>query len=244
MVTHRAGAHRRRVVEPTPSRLPGRPRCHRSARQRENRPGSQPAEHADRTTEDGVDRLAPADVTMLLTDRGNVPMNTGAILLFGPGKGPNASALRDLLATRVTPIPRLRQRVQRLPVGCGAPIWVDDADFAIDRHLIDREVVDRPGDRELLDLAAELVCERLPLEHPPWRAYLVAGSPGGRVRALVLVVHHVMADGLGGLAVLRALADPGLAPLLREFPRRRPAYRSLAVDAARQRARQGHEPPR
>ena len=94
-----------------------------------------------------------------------------------------------------------------------------------------------PADRHLLDLAAELVCERMPLEHPPWRAYLVAGSPGGRVRALVLVVHHVMADGLGGLAVLRALADPGLEPLLREFPQRRPPYRSLAVDAARQRAR-------
>jgi hypothetical protein len=120
-------------------------------------------------------------------------------------------------------------------MGCGAPIWVDDAEFAIDRHLVDREVIDRPGDRHLLDLAAELICERMPLEHPPWRAYLVAGSPGGRVRALVLVVHHVMADGLGGLAVLHALADPGLEPLLREFPQRRPPYRSLAADAARQR---------
>jgi len=194
-------------------------------------------ESTNQTTGSRFDRLGPGDLTMLLTDRGQVPMNTGAILVFDAAYGPGPEALRAVLADRVAAIPRLRQRVQRLPMGCGAPIWVDDADFAIDRHLVDREVVDRPGDRHLLDLAAELICERMPLEHPPWRAYLVAGSPGGRVRALVLVVHHVMADGLGGLAVLRALADPGLEPLLREFPQRRPPYRSLAVDAARQRAR-------
>src|SRR6478752_5588010 len=194
-------------------------------------------ESTNQTTGSRFDRLGPGDLTMLLTDRGQVPMNTGAILVFDAAYEPGPEALRAVLADRVAAIPRLRQRVQRLPMGCGAPIWVDDADFAIDRHLVDREVVDRPADRHLLDLAAELICERMPLEHPPWRAYLVAGSPGGRVRALVLVVHHVMADGLGGLAVLHALADPGLEPLLREFPQRRPPYRSLAVDAARQRAR-------
>jgi diacylglycerol O-acyltransferase / wax synthase len=66
----------------------------------------------------------------------------------------------------------------------------------------------------------------------------VVDTPRGPVRALVLVVHHVLADGLGGLAVLRALADPGLDPPRRGFPQPRPSYRALAVDAARQRARQ------
>src|SRR6187402_924140 len=147
-------------------------------------------ESTDQTTGSRFDRLGPGDLTMLLTDRGQVPMNTGAILVFDAAYGPGPAALRAVLADRVAAIPRLRQRVQRLPLGCGPPIWVDDANFAIDRHLIDREVVDRPGDQQLIDLAAELVCERLPPGHPPWRAYLVAGSPGGDVRALVLVVHH------------------------------------------------------
>src|SRR6478752_3155583 len=114
----------------------------------------------------------PAPGLGVVTNDRQVPMNTGAILVFDTAHGPDPAALRAVLADRVAAIPRLRQRVQQLPIGCGAPIWVDDAAFAIERHLIDREVVDRPGDRQLLDLAAELVCERLPLDHPPWRAHL------------------------------------------------------------------------
>ena len=34
-------------------------------------------------------------------------------------------------------------------------------------------------------------------------------DPVGGQAALILVLHHVLADGLGGLAVLAALADPG-----------------------------------
>jgi hypothetical protein len=59
----------------------------------------------------------------------------------------------------------------------------------------------------------------------------------GRASALVLVAHHVMADGLGGLAVLSALADPGLPTPTGEFPRPEPSYPALALDAARQRVR-------
>jgi hypothetical protein len=42
-----------------------------------------------------------------------------------------------------------------------------------------------------------------------WLACLLA-DPVGRRTALVLVLHHVLADGLGGLAILAALADPGI----------------------------------
>jgi diacylglycerol O-acyltransferase / wax synthase len=191
----------------------------------------------DRSTESRFARLGPGDLTMLLTDRGNVPMNTGAIQVFEHAPGPVPAVLRTLLRERVVTVPRLRQRVQRLPLGCGRPVWVDDADFAVENHLVEREVSGATGPQELLDLAADLVCERLPLEHPPWRACVVVDSGSGLVVALIFVAQHVMADGLGGLAVLSALADPGLAPAGGVFPRRRPPYRDLVLDAARQRAR-------
>ena len=55
--------------------------------------------------------------------------------------------------------------------------------------------------------------------------------------ALVIVFHHVLADGIGGLAVLASLVDG--APESRDllFPRPRPSSRQLAVDAARGRIR-------
>ena len=182
-----------------------------------------------------ADRLTRDDLTMMLTDRGSVPMNTGAVLVFDDD-GPSPTQLQALLSDRVATVPRLRQRVHRPRLGGGLPVWVDDPGFTLEDHLVRRELegsADRPA---LLDIAAALVCERLPVSRPPWRAGVVVDSSTGLVTALVLVAHHVLADGLGGLAVLSALADPGLPARDAPFPVRRPTYRDLALDAARQRA--------
>ena len=167
-----------------------------------------------------IDRIGPMDLTVLATDRGSVPMNIGAILEFDTPGGPALAAVRAILSERVPTIPRLRQRLRRVPFGGGRPVWVDDPDFVLDRHLIEREWP-TPGDaRQLLDLAAKLLCQRLDTDRPLWQACLVTDPVGGQA-ALVLVLHHVLADGLGGLAILAALADPGLPAPPRTFPQPR-----------------------
>ena len=175
------------------------------------------------------------DLTVLATDRGSVPMNIGAVLEFDTAGGPSLAAVRAL-SERVPTIPRLRQRLRRVPFGCGRPVWVDDPDFVLDRHLLEREWPTPGGDRQLLDVAAELICQRLDTDRPLWRACLVTDLLGGQA-ALILVLHHVLADGLGGLAILAALADPGLPAPTRTFPQRPPQWRELAVDAAREKIR-------
>src|SRR5215217_8288002 len=188
----------------------------------------QTIDHSDRAP---IERLSPMDLTVLATDRGSVPMNIGAILEFDTAGSPSLAAVRALLSERVATIPRLRQRLRRVPFGGGRPVWVDDPDFVLDRHLIERDWP-TPGDaRQLLDLAAELLCQRLDTDRPLWRAWLVTDPVGGQA-ALVLVLHHVLADGLGGLAILAALADPGLPAPTRTFPQHPPRWRGLAVDAA------------
>ena len=166
-------------------------------------------ETAERFDGRRIDRIGPMDLTVLATDRGSVPMNIGAVLKFGTAVGPSLAAVRAVLAERVPTIPRLRQRLRRVPFGCGRPVWVDDPDFVLDRHLIERDWPAPGGDRQLLDVAAELLCQRLETDRPLWRAWLVSDPVGGQA-ALILVLHHVLADGLGGLAILAALADPGL----------------------------------
>jgi diacylglycerol O-acyltransferase / wax synthase len=182
-----------------------------------------------------IERLSPMDLTMLATDRGSVPMNIGAVLEFDPTNAHLWTEVRALLAERVPAIPRLRQRLRRTPVGCGRPVWVDDAGFDLDRHLTAGNWPAPGGSRELLDVAARLVCDRLDDRRPLWRACLITDSVGGR-SALILVFHHVLADGLGGLAVLATLADPGPQHSGPDFPRRAPRWDELAIDAARQRA--------
>jgi diacylglycerol O-acyltransferase / wax synthase len=155
---------------------------------------------------------------------------------FDTADGPSLAAVRALLSERVPTIPRLRQRLRRVPFGCGRPVWVDDPDFALDQHLLERDWPPTGGDRQLLDVAAELLCQRLDTERPLWRACLLTDPVGGRA-ALILVLHHVLADGLGGLAILAALADPGLRAPTRTFPQRPPQWRELALDAAREKMR-------
>jgi diacylglycerol O-acyltransferase / wax synthase len=189
-----------------------------------------------------IDRIVPMDLTVLATDRGSVPMNIGAVLEFDTAGGPSLAAVRALLSERVPTIPRLRQRLRRVPFGCSHPVWVDDPDFVLDRHLIEREWPTPGGDRKLLDVAAELICQRLDPDRPLWRAYLVTDPVGGQA-ALILVLHHVLADGLGRLAILAALADPELPAPTRTFPQRPPQWGELAVDAARDKMRVRIHPP-
>jgi hypothetical protein len=80
--------------------------CRRRWPHRRYRGGPGLARPSDLVT---VDRLRRADLTMLLTDRGRVPMNTGAVLVFdgGPFETDLAALLTD--------------RVNRPPLGAASP---------------------------------------------------------------------------------------------------------------------------
>jgi hypothetical protein len=65
---------------------------------------------------------------------------------------------------------------------------------------------------------------------PLWSIVLITDLADGGA-ALVVVLHHVIADGLGGLSVLAALLDPGLPPVDVLFPRAAPTRARLAREA-------------
>lgn len=183
-----------------------------------------------------VERASPMDMMELASDVGPVPRQVGAILVFAPGASLTASGVREALADRIRGIPRLRQQLVSTPPGCGRPVWVDDPDCDITRHV--HEVRSPPaGDEEaLLGVAAEAVTHPLPSDQPLWSATLVTGLAGDAC-ALIVVFHHVLADGMGGLAVLAGLVDGVASPAPRDFPRPKPSWRRLAVDAAAGRLR-------
>lgn len=189
-----------------------------------------------------VDRVSSNDLTQLATDVGPVAMNVGALLVLA-ADGAAPQRLRATLAERVMAIPRMRQRLEPVPRGLGRPVWVDVTDFD-PRIQIRSRSCPAPGDRAaLLDLATSLVIEPLPRDRPLWRAAIVTGLADGGC-ALVVVLHHVLADGIGGLAMLATLADPaGDSPPVSsaeggsdghpgrpDRPARRPSTRSLAED--------------
>lgn len=184
-----------------------------------------------------VERASTGDLTMLAADVGPAPLQVGAVLMVEPPPGqagPDAGLLREVISSRVPSVPRLRQRLVRVPVGCGRPIWIDDAAFDPAWHI--REQSGRPpGDETaVLAAAARILAEPLPLSRPPWSATVITGLPGARM-AMVLVFHHVLADGAGGLALLASLIDGAPPPAPTAFPRPVPSHRVLAAEAWRSR---------
>ena len=177
-----------------------------------------------------IERASSADLAFLAMEAGKAPQQFAAILLLEPSGNFSLPRLRQVISERILAIPRLRQRLIKVPVGCGHPVWVDDRDFDIDHHV--RSVSCRPpGDeRALFDTALSMIMEPLPRKAPLWSVVLITELADGRA-AVVVVLHHVLADGLGGLNVLAAIIDPGVEPASVPFPRPLPALPILARDA-------------
>ncbi|MGM0818184.1 MAG: wax ester/triacylglycerol synthase domain-containing protein [Actinomycetota bacterium] len=155
-----------------------------------------------------VARAGAADVGQAMVDVGSVPNQVGAVLTLEGADEAAVATLATVLAERLSDIPRLRQRLLTRPPGGGPAVWVEDPGFDVTRHL---EVVacPAPGDEAaLLALAADRVTAALPATSPRWRVVLVTDLAGGRV-GVVAVFHHILADGIGGLAVLARLVDDG-----------------------------------
>lgn len=167
----------------------------------------------------------------LASDVGPVPMNVGALMVLDAGPDLDLPAAQAELARRLGGIRRLRQRLVLLPWVLGRPIWVDDPTFDAAAH-VSTVRCSPPGDRSaLLESAMTAVTTPLPRSRPLWRAVFVTALADGRV-GLVLALHHVLADGIGGLAVLATLADSAGGPATDGMPsRRQPSTAALLADA-------------
>ncbi|WP_113705591.1 wax ester/triacylglycerol synthase domain-containing protein [Nonomuraea lactucae] len=189
-----------------------------------------------KSTRHAVDRASAGDLLNLTIDVGPVPMHAGACLVLDTRPGYDLTHLRRLIARCVAAVPRLRQRLVATPPGYGRPVWVDDPAFDLDHH-IQITACPPPGDEgALLDLAVAVISRPLTPSNPLWSMTLVTGLNSDRI-GLIACFHHVLADGIGGLAVLGCLVDGAPSPPPYAFPRPAPPLRWIAVDAWRTRLR-------
>ena len=157
------------------------------------------------TDMDTVDRLSPLDSWWLDIEREFQQLHVGSILLF-EGPAPTLGELMGSIESRLDLIARYRQRVLRVPLELGRPVWADDPTFCISNH-VKHATLARPGTEESLqDLTAAIMSEPLDLSRPLWQTWLVDGLQGGRW-AMVNKTHHAMIDGIAGADILSALLD-------------------------------------
>ena len=131
----------------------------------------------------------------------------GLAILEGPV--PDYDTLASTLAERISVCPRFAQRLQVRPFNLGAPAWVDDTDFDIARH-IRRRALPHPGDEtELFRLVADAMSWRLDRDRPLWEIWVIEGLTDDRW-AMLMKVHHCIADGIATAHMLAGLADGGV----------------------------------
>lgn len=178
-----------------------------------------------------VERVSTDDLMSLASERGSTPMQVGAVLILDTCEGLDPADVVAALADRVAAVPRLRQRLVRVPWGCGRPVWADDGEFTLAGHFSAVWCPAPGGEPAILGVAAEMLLTRLPRDRPLWAAKLVRDAEHD-VAALIIVFHHVLADGIGGLAVLASLVDGATQVGDSSFPHPMPSLSLLAVDAA------------
>src|SRR6201992_3429395 len=135
----------------------------------------------------------------------NVSLAIGGIAVI-EGSAPDFEKFKDVLAERIKTIPRCPQILPTQPFDIGAPQWVDDPGFDLNRH-VRRVAVPRPGDdAELFGVVADVLERRLDRDRPLWACWVVEGLKGNRW-AMLMKIHHCMADGISATRILSRLCD-------------------------------------
>ena len=115
---------------------------------------------------------------------------------------PSPERMRATVERMVTQLPRLRQRV----VDGRRPKWVEAEHFEISDHYFYGDLGGDAETRDVLNHAQNWVREPFDRERPLWQLGVFTGLVDGR-GALVLKLHHAIADGVGLMLMLAALAD-------------------------------------
>lgn len=153
-----------------------------------------------------LERLTAVDTGFLhQEDRGAAHMQIGGLVLLD-GPAPSLADVRRSLDRRLLEYPRYRQRLLPTPLDLARPVWADDPEFDIARHVRICRLPAPAGSEELLTLAGDLMGQRLSRDRPMWQLDLVEGLADGR-GALVARTHHALVDGVGGIDLLAALFD-------------------------------------
>uniref|UniRef100_A0AAU2UYH6 Diacylglycerol O-acyltransferase n=1 Tax=Streptomyces sp. NBC_00003 TaxID=2903608 RepID=A0AAU2UYH6_9ACTN len=162
--------------------------------------------------------LAPLDLAFWHLESAEHPMHLGALAHFDPRPGTDGGQILELLAERAAAIPRLRMCVRGVWLPVGGAAWVADKDFDVRRHV--RRVRLPAGDfeAESARVAGELMERPLERGLPPWRMYVLTGEDDGAFAVLVKL-HHALADGMRAVAIGAGILDQLAAPSAR---RRRP----------------------
>ena len=159
--------------------------------------------------------MTAVDRSWLRMDTPRNPMMISAVLVFD--KPIAISRLKHILNERFLRFQRFRQCI----IDEGDKVyWQDDPLFDLDNHLHRVALPGTACKAELQTLTSDLNSTSLGLRHPLWQIHYIDNYQGGC--ALVIRIHHCIADGISLVRVLLSLTDKTPEPDEQQTPLVRP----------------------
>jgi diacylglycerol O-acyltransferase len=159
-----------------------------------------------------IERLTALDQLMLRASKA-WPQDIGALALLDGTNLLDTSgrlrieAVRGAIASRLHLVPRLRQVVHVPRRGLGGPLWVDAPSFDLNDHVRVLPLPAGSGEADLLVATEQLRRQRLDPSRPLWELWFLTGLPNNQI-ALLVRLHHAIADGMAAMMTIAALLDP------------------------------------
>lgn len=137
----------------------------------------------------------------------HVSLAIGALSIL-EGPMPDFESLVTGMGEKIMAVPRFRQVLRTHLMDLQPPEWVEDPNPDL-LHHIRRAAIPAPGDdAALFRFVADVMERRLDRERPLWECWVVEGLEGGRW-AILMKLHHCMADGIATMHMFSGLSDGG-----------------------------------
>lgn len=174
----------------------------------------------------GPERLSGLDASFVYTDNDRIHMHTLKLLTLDPTTMVGGYTFERLVAAIGDAATRLPNWCSRLEFGVSGidhPRWVPDLQFDIHEHVGRVIIAGEPN--ELDAVISETLSRPLPRDRPLWHATVVEGFMDGQV-AVVLKIHHSLADGMAFARILSSITSKTPDPIV---PAPEPAHRTVRI---------------
>lgn len=161
-----------------------------------------------------MEQLGALDARFLYQETAAIHMHTLKVAIVDPSNVPGGysfEVFRRIIGERLHLLPPFRRRIVELPLRMHHPVWIEDPDFELDRHVKYRTVAAPGGLRELGDVVSEIAGEPLDRRRPLWEITMVDGLASGEL-AFVAKIHHSVADGVAAAAMLNRVLETDPEP--------------------------------
>jgi len=157
------------------------------------------------------ERMSKVDTAWLRMDNDANLMMIVGVWQLAPGV--KHAAVCERIENSLLKYDRFKQRVMEDAAGA---TWVMDRNFDLANHVVP-EKLPKSANQEaaLQDRVAVLATQRLDPKRPLWQIHLIedyTGPDGVKGSAMIVRIHHCIADGIALISVTMSLVDGGAPP--------------------------------